>query len=116
LVSVPATWYAGLGHAERFPDYWELFVSNPGPVGTVQPFDSVRPEKTTQLDVGLQYAKGPLEAWVSAYAGVVEDYILFSYVPGVMPGMVRAEVSNIDATIARCRDGCELPFHQQLEG
>ena len=60
------------------PDYWELFVST-GPVGTVQPFDSVRPEKTTQLDVGLQYAKGPLEAWVSAYAGVVEDYILFSY-------------------------------------
>ncbi|CAM5322039.1 TonB-dependent receptor OS=Stutzerimonas stutzeri OX=316 GN=UIB01_05970 PE=3 SV=1 [Stutzerimonas stutzeri] len=82
LASLPATWYAGLGHAQRFPDYWELFVSNPGPVGTVQPFDSVRPEKTTQLDIGLQYAKGPLEAWVSAYAGVVEDYILFSYVPG----------------------------------
>jgi len=100
LSSLPATWYAGLGHAQRFPDYWELFVSNPGPVGTVQPFDSVRPEKTTQLDVGLQYAKGPLEAWVSAYAGVVEDYILFSYVPGVMPGMMRADVSNIDATIA----------------
>lgn len=70
MVSVPATWYAGLGHAERFPDYWELFVSNPGPVGTVQPFDSVRPEKTTQLDVGLQYARGrwrpgfpPMPGW-----------------------------------------------------
>ena len=21
----PATFYAGLGHVERFPDYWELF-------------------------------------------------------------------------------------------
>lgn len=116
LVSVPATWYAGLGHAERFPDYWELFVSNPGPVGTVQPFDSVRPEKTTQLDVGLQYAKGPLEAWVSAYAGVVEDYILFSYVPGVMPGMVRAEVSNIDATIAGAEMGASYRFTSNWKG
>jgi len=116
LVSLPATWYAGLGHAERFPDYWELFVSNPGPVGTLQPFDSVRPEKTTQLDVGLQYAKGPLEAWVSAYAGLVEDYILFSYVPGVMPGMLRAEVSNIDATIAGAEMGASYRFTSNWKG
>ena len=116
LVSLPATWYAGLGHAERFPDYWELFVSNPGPVGTLQPFDSVRPEKTTQLDVGLQYAKGPLEAWVSAYAGLVEDYILFSYVPGVMPGMLRAEVSNIDTTIAGAEMGASYRFTSNWKG
>ena len=116
LVSLPATWYAGLGHAERFPDYWELFVSNPGPVGTLQPFDSVRPEKTTQLDVGLQYAKGPLEAWVSAYAGLVEDYILFSHVPGVMPGMLRAEVSNIDATIAGAEMGASYRFTSNWKG
>ncbi|MBK3756535.1 TonB-dependent copper receptor [Stutzerimonas frequens] len=116
LTSLPATWYAGLGHAERFPDYWELFVSNPGPVGTVQPFESVRPEKTTQLDVGLQYAKGPLEAWVSAYAGLVEDYILFSYVPGVMPGMLRAEVSNVDATIAGAEMGASYRFSSNWKG
>ncbi|WP_454913313.1 TonB-dependent copper receptor [Stutzerimonas chloritidismutans] len=116
LVSLPATWYAGLGHAQRFPDYWELFVSNPGPVGTVQPFDSVRPEKTTQLDVGLQYVKGPLEAWVSVYAGLVEDYILFSYVPGVMPGMLRAEVSNIDATIAGAEMGASYRFTSNWKG
>ncbi|WAE51513.1 TonB-dependent copper receptor [Stutzerimonas frequens] len=116
LVSAPATWFAGLGHAERFPDYWELFVSNPGPVGTVQPFDSVRPEKTTQLDVGLQYVKGPLEAWVSAYAGLVEDYILFSYVPGVMPGMLRAEVSNVDATIAGAEMGASYRFSSNWKG
>ncbi|MGE4406533.1 TonB-dependent copper receptor [Pseudomonas sp.] len=116
LAELPATWYAGLGHAERFPDYWELFVSNPGPVGTVQPFDTVRPEKTTQLDVGLQYAKGPLEAWLSAYAGVVEDYILFSYVPGAMPNMIRAEVSNIDATIAGAEMGASYRFTPNWKG
>ena len=116
LAGLPATWYAGLGHAERFPDYWELFVANPGPVGTVQPFDTVRPEKTTQLDIGLQYAKGPLEAWVSAYAGVVEDYILFSYVPGAMPNMIRAEVSNIDATIAGAEMGASYRFTPNWKG
>ena len=25
LESLPATWYVGLGHVQRFPDYWELF-------------------------------------------------------------------------------------------
>lgn len=116
LVSLPLTWYAGLGHAERFPDYWELFVSNPGPVGSVQPFESVRPEKTTQLDVGLQYAEGPWEAWVSAYAGVVEDYILFSYVPGAMASMTRAQVSNIDATIAGAEMGAGYRFTDHWKG
>lgn len=116
LVSLPLTWYAGLGHAERFPDYWELFVSNPGPLGSVQPFESVRPEKTTQLDVGLQYAEGPWEAWVSAYAGVVEDYILFSYVPGAMASMTRAQVSNIDATIAGAEMGAGYRFTDHWKG
>ena len=85
--------------------YWELFVS--GPVGTVQPFDSVRPERP--------------RSWTSACSTrfplpVVEDYILFSYVPGVMPGMLRARSQQYRRHHRRCRDGCELPFHQQLEG
>ena len=25
LENLPATWYVGLGHVQRFPDYWELF-------------------------------------------------------------------------------------------
>lgn len=116
LEDLPASWYLGVGHVERFPDYWELFVSNPGPVGTEQPFDSVRPEKTTQLDVGLQYRRGPLDAWVSAYAGVVEDYILFTYVPGAMANSVRAEVSNIDATIAGAEMGASYRFSRHWKG
>ncbi|MFC3606487.1 TonB-dependent copper receptor [Stutzerimonas tarimensis] len=116
LTQLPATWYAGLGHAERFPDYWELFVSNPGPVGSELPFGSVRPEKTTQLDVGLQYRQGPLEAWVSAYAGLVEDYILFRDVPGVMPGMTRAVVDNVDARIAGAEAGASYRFTPRWKG
>lgn len=116
LRSLPATWYAGLGHAERFPDYWELFVQNPGPVGTAQPFATVRPEKTTQLDIGLQYRQGPLEGWVSAYAGVVEDYILFRDVPGVMVGMTRATVVNVDARVAGAETGVGYRFAPHWKG
>ena len=116
LQSLPATTYLGLGHSERFPDYWELFVANPGPVGTVQPFETVKPEKTTQLDVGLQYRQGPLEAWASAYAGVVEDYILFDYVPGIMAGMTRAVVDNVDARIAGAEAGLAWRFTPNWKG
>lgn len=116
LRALPATWYAGLGHAERFPDYWELFLANPGPVGTLQPFGTLRPEKTTQLDVGLQYRQGPLQAWVSAYAGVVEDYILFRDVPGVMPGMTRSVVENVDARIAGAEAGVGYRFAPNWKG
>lgn len=99
LQAIPATWYAGLGHTQRFPDYWELFSASPGPVGFVQPMESLNPEKTTQLDIGLNYKTEKVEAWVSAYAGQVRDYILFSYSQGMMLGHTRSEASNIDARI-----------------
>ncbi|WP_213908713.1 TonB-dependent copper receptor [Stutzerimonas nitrititolerans] len=86
LQSIPATAYVGLGHTQRFPDYWELFS------GGADAFEKLDPEKTTQLDFGLQYSKGPLDAWVSAYVGQVRDYILFSYSPSKYS-------ENIDARI-----------------
>ncbi len=97
LADSPTTLYAGLGHAERFPDYWELFSPKSGPAGSLNAFDSIKPEKTTQLDVGLQYKTRDLEAWVSGYVGEVHDYILFDYTPGMMGMTSRAE--NINARI-----------------
>ena len=91
--SSPATFYAGLGHVQRFPDYWELFSPKSGPAGSVNAFDAIKPEKTTQLDVGLQYKTQDLEAWVSAYAGVVHDYILFDYT------QTASQAQNINARI-----------------
>ena len=99
LAGMPAIVYAGLGHTQRFPDYWELFSASPGPVGFVQPMESLEPEKTTQLDFGAHYRGHQFEAWASAYVGQVRDYILFSYGPGVMPGHTRSQASNIDARI-----------------
>ena len=111
LQRLRATWYAGLGHTQRFPDYWELFSASHGPVGFVQPMESLAPEKTTQLDIGINYRTLRLEAWASAYAGQVRDYILFSYGPGMMPGHVRSQASNIDARIM----GGELGMSYRLD-
>ncbi|MCH3694997.1 TonB-dependent receptor, partial [Campylobacter lari] len=38
LADLPATVYVGLGHAERFPDYWELFSPKQGPDGSINAF------------------------------------------------------------------------------
>ena len=98
LADSPTTLYAGLGHAQRFPDYWELFSPKSGPAGSVNAFDSIKPEKTTQFDFGVNYRSADLEAWASGYVGVVRDYILFDYTPGMM-GMSTSRAENIDARI-----------------
>ncbi|WP_350579087.1 TonB-dependent copper receptor [Pseudomonas sp. HY2-MNA-CIBAN-0224] len=104
MANSPTTVYAGLGHVQRFPDYWELFSPNSGPAGSVNAFDAIKPEKTTQLDVGLQYKTQDLEAWVSAYAGVIHDYILFDYT------QTSSQAQNINARIM----GGELGAAYQL--
>ncbi|MDR7284807.1 iron complex outermembrane receptor protein [Pseudomonas corrugata] len=97
LTDSPATLYAGLGHTERFPDYWELFSPKSGPAGSLNAFDSIKPEKTTQLDFGLQYRTEDLDAWASGYVGKVHDYILFNYIPTQAGTLSQAQ--NIDADI-----------------
>lgn len=102
----PLTWYAGVGHTERMPDYWELFSADMGPMDAVNAFAGVDPEKTTQLDVGLQYRGQALDAWVSAYAGRIDDYIQFHYMSGgMMDGM--SAVTNINARIRGMEAGAE---------
>ena len=94
LSGSPTTVYAGIGHVQRFPDYWELFSAGlNGPAGADNAFDGIKPEKTTQLDVGIQYQDDALQAWASAYAGQIRDYILFDY-----RGM-STQADNIDARI-----------------
>ncbi|WEL55030.1 TonB-dependent copper receptor [Pseudomonas kermanshahensis] len=98
LAAIPATTYVGLGHAQRFPDYWELFSPKLAPAGAANAFDGIKPEKTTQLDFGIQYRDARLEAWASGYVGQIRDYILFDYRTGMM-GMSTSQAQNIDARI-----------------
>ncbi|WP_102945201.1 TonB-dependent copper receptor [Stenotrophomonas sp. VV52] len=105
------TAYAGLGHSERMPDYWELFSPDMGPAGSINAFSAVQPEKTNQLDIGLQYRDARMNAWVSAYAGRIQDYILFTYRDGGMMGST-AQASNVDARIAGAEAGAEFALGQ----
>ncbi|USS55515.1 TonB-dependent copper receptor [Pseudomonas kermanshahensis] len=98
LAAIPATTYVGLGHAQRFPDYWELFSPKLAPAGAANAFDGIKPEKTTQLDFGIQYRDARLEAWASGYVGQIRDYILFDYRTSMM-GMSTSQAQNIDARI-----------------
>jgi iron complex outermembrane receptor protein len=107
LRDIPVSLYAGVGRAERMPDYWELFSPDMGPMGSVNAFSVIGPEKTTQLDVGLQYRTPRLDAWVSGYAGRVNDFILFTYTSGGMMGPM-SSVSQVDANIRGGEAGVEL--------
>lgn len=96
LAEMPLMLYAGLGYTERFPDYWELFSPTYGPDGTSDTFDKVKTEKTTQLDIGVQYSGKRTNARISAYVGRVNDFILFRYDPN---DAYISTVDNINATI-----------------
>lgn len=98
--------YAGVGHTQRMPDYWELFSADHGPAGAANTFAGLDIEKTTQLDVGLQYRGTRFDAWVSAYAGRVEDFIQFRYVTGMMGAT--STVTNIDARTIGGEAGVEF--------
>lgn len=100
-------WFAGIGRVERMPDYWELFSPQHGPAGEINAFAGVRPEVTTQLDVGLQVRGERLDAWVSAYAGRIEDYILFTWSSGGMMGSMTT-VGQVDADIHGAEAGLKF--------
>ena len=70
--------YVGLGHAERFPDYWELFYKETSTAGNLglSAFDAARPEKSTQLDVGMTYKQGYVSGSLSGFYSKISDYLL----------------------------------------
>lgn len=103
----PVTWFAGIGHSERMPDYWELFSPNMGPMGSVNAFSALEPEQTTQLDMGLQYRTERMEAWTSVYAGRVDEFILFTYASGGMMGSM-SRVDQVDAEVRGGEAGVEF--------
>jgi iron complex outermembrane receptor protein len=91
----PATAFLGVGHVERFPDYWELLASGRETVDSLSAFQ-VRAERTMQLDTGLLWQASRLSVSVSAFASEIDDYILLQN--GWRKGMrVTTVVRNVDA-------------------
>src|SRR5690606_29709606 len=70
--------YIGLGYVERVPDYWELLKTDLNGQAP-STFKDLKNEKTLQLDLGYQHHHGALNSWVSAYTGLIQDYILINY-------------------------------------
>ena len=101
--------YIGLGYVERMPDYWELFSPVKGN-GSDNTFKSIDTEKTLQLDLGYQHEHGAFSSWASAYAGLVQDFILTKY-----NANNKAETRNVDATIAGAEVGIGYQFTDALQ-
>jgi iron complex outermembrane receptor protein len=68
-----ATLYAGVGRAERAPDYWELVSKESRE--SLSAFNT-RPEGTTQLDAGVMYRQGAVSGSVAMFLNGLSDFIL----------------------------------------
>lgn len=98
-----STGYIGIGHTQRFPDYWELVSSES--IDSPSGF-STAPEKTTQIDLGWLYRHENLEISASMFASKINDFILIqsnyskplSMMGGGMGGMM---MMTRMATVAR---------------
>ena len=106
--------YMGLGYVERMPDYWELFSPKTGN-DNVNTFANIDIEKTLQLDFGYQHEHGHFNSWASAYAGLINDYVLTTYKPTGMMRMLEAHTRNVDATIAGAEAGIGYQFTDRLQ-
>lgn len=114
--------YIGVGYVERVPDYWELFSTAHGNSGMSKPaFNDLATEKTLQLDLGYQQQRGAFSSWVSAYAGLVNDFILMSYHNHPTSGghghgsSFSASAKNVDATIAGAEAGIGYQFTDTIQ-
>ncbi|SNY58798.1 iron complex outermembrane recepter protein [Arsukibacterium tuosuense] len=88
-------WYLGLGYNERFPDYWELAGAGRAAEQSISAF-YIKPELTTQLDLGLIYQHRAWQLGLSLFANTIDDYLLSQQ--NWPLGMQRLTVSrNIDA-------------------
>ncbi|HET6786460.1 MAG TPA: TonB-dependent receptor, partial [Aquabacterium sp.] len=104
----------GLGHTQRAPDYWEL-IGKEG-ANSTSVFDSLRPEKTTQLDIGLTHQSGPWQAFVSGFVSQVDDYILIQtnvVKPSGMGTRSTTIARNVDARTWGAEAGVHYAFNPQ---
>ncbi|WP_412478316.1 TonB-dependent copper receptor [Azonexus sp. IMCC34839] len=92
-----STLYAGLGHSERFPDYWESISASKESLNTTSAFDT-KPEKNNQVDIGWVRNSGPLSLSLSGFYSDIDDYILVqSGVSKTGPNRTVSIVRNVDA-------------------
>jgi len=70
-LTAAATAYVGIGRAQRAMDHWEATTYN-GILASRQ----LDPESNNQIDAGLLWRAGDVNASVSAYYSKIDDYVL----------------------------------------
>ncbi|KUJ84050.1 TonB-dependent receptor [Microbulbifer sp. ZGT114] len=113
-----STLFAGLGHSERFPDYWEMIARET--TDSVSAF-AINSEKTSQLDIGGLYNGDRLSGSLSAFYNRIDDYLLIQsgYEKPVMGGgtmmnMPATRTTSIVRNIDARSWGLELDVQYQL--
>ena len=82
-------WYAGIGRAERFPDFWELNGNQNMSETSASSFHT-NAELTHQLDLGYHYRQERVEWVLSSFYNRVDDFILIENGMMMNPDTVRA--------------------------
>ncbi len=99
-LATDSTLYVGLGHAKRFPDYWEAITKET--LTGVSAFNT-KPEATTQFDFGWVKQTGAVHTSVSAFYGNVSDFILIQSgvvkPAGMMGTRTTTATRNVDAIV-----------------
>ncbi|MFZ5483387.1 MAG: TonB-dependent copper receptor [Pseudomonadota bacterium] len=91
LAGQGGTAFIGLGHAERPMDYWEAATYN-----GLTAAGALKPEKSTQLDTGVIWKQGAVDASVSLFYNRIDDY-LQTRATGACTTPGNCTVANIDA-------------------
>ena len=100
-LSSSLTAYTGVGHNERFPDYWELIGKEGTTDNDRSAFATTNPEKNTQLDIGITGKSSRLSGSLSGFYNKINDFILIQSNVKRGTGMAARTVTitrNVDAT------------------
>ncbi|WP_025821282.1 TonB-dependent copper receptor [Shewanella marina] len=100
-------YYFGVGHAQRMPDYWEIMKSSSA--NNSQKAFNIKPEQTTQLDLGWIYDAQSITLSSALYYGQIDDYIVIDNNGGA------SHSRNIDATIWGGELGMEWRITEALQ-
>ena len=103
--------YAGLGHSERFPDYWEIFSKES--TTSLSAFNTV-PEKVTQFDIGSLTTHGDFSLNTSLFYAQHDDYILIQS-GYIKPSGMMNRSTTISRNINAITYGGELELSYQNE-
>lgn len=88
------SYFAGVGHVQRFPDYWELL--GPSRMGESSPSAfNLEKEATSQLDIGLVTQYSDWQGSVSVFYNQVDNFILIDNLFAKM-GKEHRVTRNID--------------------